>query len=609
MEFKSFYQKHENKIVSFGLILFLLLFVGLRYDYYYDLNDDVVMKDLLAGVYTGTPEGHNIQMQYPLSLVISLLYRIFPTAPVYGIFLCLCQYGALWLMAGRSLRFRTGTVSKIAVMVVFGAVILSMILPRLIFVQYTFTSGMLTAAAAYWFITSKKNDVSAFIRANIPAVLLVVLAYMIRSEMALLLLPMVCVAGVYRWSMETQIWNRDSFTKYLTVIGAVLVGIVLTTIVHEVAFRGADWERYVAYFNSRTELYDFQGIPSYEGNEAVYEEVGLTKSEQYMLLEQYNFGLDDTLEAGQLDTLAEYQLETKADKQSFWALLTEKVKEYVYRMSHKEPEGSGIEDDYPWNIMIIFGYMTVLIMVIWSHGDGEPQSVKKIWIAVGMLAFLFCVRTALWMFLLMRGRTPVRITHSLYLMEFWILLAMLHIEGTQLRAKIANLVRATIVYPVIFGVTAAFSLPVAIKEADISYEYRTQANVVDAGMKEYCRNHPENFYFFDVYSTVSYPVEPYLGTPYSEKMFQNVDNTLGNYDIMGGWLVKSPSYDKKLEAFEMESMSSALLEKENVYMMAELAKGTEYFVEYYADQGVDVQVQLTDTICDIIGVYKIERHE
>lgn len=87
MGFKDFYKKYENFILASAFLLGLLLFVGVRYDYYYDLNDDVLIKDLMAGVYTGEPEGHNIQVLYPLSLAISLGYRIFPRMPVYGIFM------------------------------------------------------------------------------------------------------------------------------------------------------------------------------------------------------------------------------------------------------------------------------------------------------------------------------------------------------------------------------------------------------------------------------------------------------------------------------------------------------------------------------------------
>ena len=49
----KFYRKWENWILPLLFILALLLFTSLRFDYYYSLNDDVLMKDILAGVYTG----------------------------------------------------------------------------------------------------------------------------------------------------------------------------------------------------------------------------------------------------------------------------------------------------------------------------------------------------------------------------------------------------------------------------------------------------------------------------------------------------------------------------------------------------------------------------
>ena len=113
MVLRDFYKKYENCIVALAWLLLLLLFVGIRYDYYYDLNDDVTIKDLMAGVYTGEPEGHNIQVLYPLSLAVSLVYRVFPRMPVYGIFLCLCQYGCLWLIVKRSLGFCQRTWGKV----------------------------------------------------------------------------------------------------------------------------------------------------------------------------------------------------------------------------------------------------------------------------------------------------------------------------------------------------------------------------------------------------------------------------------------------------------------------------------------------------------------
>ena len=57
-------KKNENWIIALGAVAVIGVFAACRFDYYYDLNDDVLMKDILAGVYTGTPEGHNIRLGF-----------------------------------------------------------------------------------------------------------------------------------------------------------------------------------------------------------------------------------------------------------------------------------------------------------------------------------------------------------------------------------------------------------------------------------------------------------------------------------------------------------------------------------------------------------------
>ena len=91
-------KKYENWIIALAALAALVLFTGFKFDYFYDLNDDVLMKDILAGVYTGTPEGHNIQMLWLISAFISLFYRLAGGLPWYGIFLCVCHYGCFFLI-------------------------------------------------------------------------------------------------------------------------------------------------------------------------------------------------------------------------------------------------------------------------------------------------------------------------------------------------------------------------------------------------------------------------------------------------------------------------------------------------------------------------------
>ena len=632
MVFRDFYKKYENFILASAVLAALLLFVGIRYDYYYDLNDDVFIKDLMAGVYTGEPEGHNIQVLYPLSLGISLVYRIFPKAPVYGLFLCLCQYGSFWLMIRRSLGFCQRTAWKVCLAAAEGVMVCGLFLDHLVFVQYTVTAALLCAAAAFLFATSGMGEChkagKGFVKKNIPSILLAVLAFWLRTEMMELLLPLICVAGVYRWGLEDRIFTKENFRKYFTVFGAVLAGMLISVVVNRAAFRAGDWKTYVDFFNSRTELYDFQGIPPYEGNEELYEALGMAKSGHHMLLEEYNFGLDDDLDTAVLDRVIAHQKETGQEKSQLGGRIKEKLWAYTNRMwppKAKKLSGGGVPDDYPWNCMVILGYGAAFLAAAVNGLLKEEK--RKAYIAqrTGCLLFLFAVRTALWLFIMWRGREPLRITHSLYLMELSILLAMLCREGREqqqdngergsaekhsdtvgIRTLAAMPVRiAALTGAVVLTGTAVLSMPGKVEDVDGEYAARGVANEVYDGMKNYAKAHGEGFYFIDVYSSVSYPSGVYQGTPYSEKMFVGVDNGLANYDIMGGWLVKSPSQVKKLERFGMESMEEGLLYQEEVYLMAELEKGTDGFSDYFRDKGILVNIELTDEICGMIGVYRV----
>ena len=83
-------------------------------------------------------------------------------------------------------------------------------LKHLAFAQYTVTTTLLAASAAFLFYTT---DISlnhrVFIRKNIPVALMVGTAYLVRSEMLLLVLPMICAAGVAKWGSEEKIFTKN----------------------------------------------------------------------------------------------------------------------------------------------------------------------------------------------------------------------------------------------------------------------------------------------------------------------------------------------------------------------------------------------------------------
>lgn len=589
MAFKNFLKRHENFIGTVILLLVIMIFTAVRYDYYFDLNDDVLMKDILAGVYTGVPEGRNIQMLWLISAFISLFYRVWRAFPWYGLFLCVCHYGSLGLIINRSLSFCNKLSGKILLLITEGALIIGLFLDHLVSAQYTVTCTLLAGAAAFLFVTTDITlPAKKFIQKNTGTVLLVFAAYLIRSEMLLLVLPLICVAGVIKWGSEEKIFIRENFAKYLMIIGAILAGILIGQVSHRAAYGSEEWRTFTEYFDNRTELYDFQTIPEYEAHQAFYESIGLTESERE-LLENYNFGLDEEIDEKLLLEIAEYAAANRSAEKTFAARLWESLGGYyrrtIYGPSHNE-------SDYPWNFIILFSYLTVLLTAMLKKGERPVVSfIRVFW----KLAFLGIVRTVLWVWLIMRDRVPSRISHSMYLMELCILLAVLLVQCRELYVRPG--VKAPLLIGTAYLAIAAVILPFSVKTADADVTQKAENNVRYDQLYGYLSNeeHKNNFYFIDVYSSVAY----------TEKMFVNVDNSLDNYDIMGGWACKSPLWRKKLAAFDITNMEEALISRSDVFYVQEAGADAEWLNNYYADHGVDIELALTDKIGSSFEIYRI----
>ncbi|MBP3604382.1 MAG: hypothetical protein J6J79_09590 [Lachnospiraceae bacterium] len=588
MELKDFFKKYENFIGTCILLLIIMVFTALRYDYYYDLNDDVLMKDILAGVYTGEPEGHNIQMLWLISAIISLFYKVVRGLPWYGLFLCTCHYGSIGLIAHRSLSFCSKLSTKILLLFAEGALIIGLLLQHLVSAQYTFTCTLLVAAATFLFLTTESTlPVKEFVKKNIISVLLVFLAYLVRSEMCLLVLPLVCVAGVMKWGSESKIFVKENVIKYISVIGAILGGILIGQISHMIAYGSSEWKTFTEYFDNRTELYDFQQIPEYEPHQAFYESVGLAESER-QLLENYNFGLNEEIDEKLLGKIAAYAAENRKADKPFIQNLKESTGHYIRRTVYGPGNN---ESDYPWNYIILFSYLAVFVTALF---DREKKFVSRFFQITWKLVFLGGVRSVLWLWLIMRDRVPPRISHSMYVMELCILFAMvlLHCKGRFMKLFTGAL----------YGFMGVAFWQFSFMTTDMDVAQKAQNNVPYEELYSYFKQdeNKDNFYFVDVYSSVAY----------TEKMFADVDNSLDNYDIMGGWACKSPLYRKKLAAYGMDSMEEALLTKPYVYYVQKPGKDTDWLYAYYEEQGVSIMMKPVDTPLKNFEIYQLEaEHE
>jgi len=555
-KFKESTRWQEFSISAVATLL-LMLVISILFDYYYCMNDDTTMRDILCGSYTGTPESRNIQMLYPVSAFISMFYRIFPNAPWYGIFLCGCQYLCVFLICNRTIKTVNAIWAKTVISLMTILFAGGILLYELVFVQYTMTCGIMMAAATFRFYTwDAGKDVKSFLSDNLVSVILVVLAFQIRTEMAILMFPFLLAAGLCKWSKEERFFTKQNFGKYIGLIGSVLVLMGVSILINRAAYGAEEWKKFNLFFDYRTEIYDFLGAPTYEKNQDFYDEVGLSKAEA-ALLHNYNFALDEKIDENVLGQMVEYQKTQRGGNALFLVGMGDAL--WIYK-------NSLLSDDYmPYNGLILFLYV-LLAAVAWKNKDKS-----YLW----KLPMFGGVRTVCWMYIILRNRMPERITHGLFFMELMVLFALLATEWS--RKKMSRLTVSAIACIIV-----ALSLPAVWSRAYTSNIKREEINKEWLYLQEYCKENEENYYLIDVYSSVDY----------TEKMFENVDNSYRNFDLCGGWTAKSPLYEEKLAQSGITDIENDLKEKENLFFVIKANRDIEWLTEYYKEKGIKVQTEI-----------------
>ena len=306
------------------------------------------------------------------------------------------------------------------------------------------------------------------------------------------------------------------------------------------------------------------------------------------MIEWYNFGMDESFQAGQMEELANYAKQIDAGKTTLKETLKNAFIEYRYRTFYAT--------DYPYNMIIIAMYILVLTVAL----------VNKHYRFLFTLPFMGVVRSMVWLYMQSRQRMPERITHSLYLAEFFLLLAMLLTECAQqkkekpkifycsLLASIGSILCLFIIWhggKSINAVQKEFE-----RREEISNEYKT--------LTEYVKNHPECFYVTDVFSTVKY----------SSKIKEDTDNRVLNMDICGGWFNKSPLMKQKLQYFGLSDMENDLIKNPDVLFLIKddgeyVDNMITWLEKYYQKKGHIVSFKKVDSILseekEIFRVYQV----
>lgn len=589
-----------NRLIAAAMVLLFFLMLSLRYDFYYELNDDMVIGDILSGKYTGVPEARTNQLLYPLGWLLSLFYKILPQAPVYPFFLSLCLGISLWMICFRSLSLFYKKKTKTGCMGLLLILSFTLMAPQVVLTQYTAVSGILVASACFWFLTASTGGRwKQFWKENGLPLFCFLLAFNLRSEMALLCMPMAGVCGLISWyedaakSVEEQsdigkkgFWKiasgREFLFRYFLFFCVILLSMGIFLIIDTIAYSNKDWKSFRDFFDARTKVYDYTWYPSYEKEEAFYGEKGISKI-QYQLIDNYNFGLDSTITAETLEIIADYN-EKGQNRGGAWERLRGSIKEMLTRPFKTK--------DAPYNYYLLTAYLLVIILAVVQKRKKE-YGIK--------LFLLIAARSISWFYMCWSERMVERIIFPLYVIEFLILMAILIKELPD--RPLWNIERyyRRGVTGILFTLSLLF-VP-RIDEHLISQgNVREQIVEVQEELEIYTKAHPLDYYYLDVYSMVDF----------TAKMYDR-DNEKRNYDFLGGWICNSPLQKKVMESLikkdklqevklyfseeEKKQLTiSQILLLDHVYLIARKNRDVAFFEEYYHQYEIPVKLEKVDQI-------------
>lgn len=537
-----------NLIIPAVAAIVLWTVLGVFFRYYYDLNDDIMIKDIISGIYTGTPDAHNNQMMYPISMLFVGLYRLLPDVPWFGLFEIGCFILCYIIIGNRIITLINRFWLKIIYIIIQTLLWFGAYLWELTMIQYTVVSGILCVAASVWVYCTDcetghdiKNIVKGSIKAYWPAIVLATVAFNIRSEMFLLMCPFMAAAGICKWISEKTrseggrgLFAIDTIIKYASIIVGILVLIVTTVLIDTIAYSSEEWREYRDFFDARTEVYDFTGIPDYDANIEFYERVG-TSQGQYQLLIDYNYELDQSIDVTTLNTIADYvksgealkpdgtpmSSSSRTVKSAIGEYIRGAIKWYIPSEDVVSPFADDASQLSPMNMIVLVLYVT-LAFIAYFVGD---------WRYLIELPAMVTLRSVAWIYIYYRGRLVPRITHPMYMIEIVILLALIITEFNLNRGKISVHVKGLgYLAFVLLAVICALNMSMLVGAVKRKQNYRDELNVNIQEFNEYVANHSDEYYLVDVYSTVEY-TEPIFGIKRVSK---------ANQQLAGGWVAKSP---------------------------------------------------------------------
>lgn len=548
----------REKIITACMAAVVFLAVAFLCKPVFYLNDDVAIRSILSGTYTGVADGHGVYMKYPLTGVLAMFYAVLGEIPWLELFFA---GGLIWSVCEVSTGIKC---EKKRMRWEFFPCVL-FVLPMFFYMHYTVIAAVLAGTAVFLWSMGKKG---------IKPAVFWLLSWMVRSQVAYLALPFVGVAFLWKLLALEPGKRKDTLAGMGKTVLTAAAGLLLCAGINHMAYTEADWEEYLTYNEARTALFDYTNFHSTDYYEEHYEEYGLNETE-FLLLDSYNTILDSDINTEKINEVAQ-QIRTEMEQsRSPIAWMKACVRQYYYHIRYS--------DNFYGALWILFFTVMVILTVLGRN-----------WWGMILLLCLGGGRSLIWVYLLYQGRFPERIQISLYVIELLLLLGMLWNLPPSCKENLENLKqRAAEKWKLWtkvcgFGKTVFFLGCICILTGQLFSDNarRQEQEAVLQEWKEltaYCQQHQETLYLLDVFSAVEYG-----GLQYGKDA--------SNLMLAGGWLTKSPLTAGKLENQEAADGGEALFAGGETVFLAEKGREVSWLETYLTDRFGECSLQVIEEI-------------
>ena len=529
----------------------------------YGIIDDRSMMEIVSGQYLGMPDPHTIFMGYWYSLFLTGLYTVLPNVDWYAFCYIVMQVMCMILILFRLVRERERKWEKVLCAVLALSSFAAFGVQATVQLSFTTTAAVLGVTVVFLYAAVEKLEWK-------DAALLFFLLFLtsqVRFDIFCMTVPVCAVLWIFRVAVQGQ---RERIQFLMP--AAALAVLALAMMGNFAGYGSAEWRAYKSYDNSRTAIYDFPDytFPEYEGAEELYSSVGIETKSRARTLINYNYTADDQITPEFFRDYIEAYQKMYPSEQTVVQRLVQSVKDYL----------KGVRDNrfYMQHLLGLAMYAGLVILALW----------KKEW---GLLGKTLCtggIQGIMWIYLLYKGRIPDRVIYSMNLML--LVTAFLLWREIFPRISLPGAARKAGVVACMFVLCYLAGAQTAKFRGKNQELSRWNQNI--ESLKEYCMEHPDNFYFNDVTSLAF--------TTYNVRLWRDQPYVM-NYMSLGDWMSFSPIWKKKLEQEGIESVKEALYGRNNVYLICSFDKGLEYLVSLYPN------VECTE-VDDIPGfkIYSLE---